>query len=118
MNAEDFEDKINKVVSRFENEIMGKSPKKIKTIINENTIIIRQKGFLSFSELKLAQSINGNKLIKNYRAMIFEHETENFRKMIEDVIPARIINIHSDVDTKTGEKIVLIELDKIIVNTA
>lgn len=114
MNIRELEDKISKVVSKFENEIMGKNPEKIKTIINEDTIIVRQKGFLSASEIKLAESTNGNELIKNFRTMIFEHETVNFRKMIETVVPASIINLHSDIDTRTGEKIILISLDKTI----
>ncbi len=112
MSTEEFENKISEVVIKFDTEIMGKSPEKIKTIINEDTIIIRQKGFLSASEIKLAQSTNGNELIKNFRTMIFEHETDNFRKLIETVVPADVINLHSDVDTRTGEKIILITLDK------
>ncbi|MFW6035202.1 MAG: Na-translocating system protein MpsC family protein [Halothermotrichaceae bacterium] len=117
MSSIKIENKISKVVFKFETEIIGKKPKKIKTIINENTIIIRMKGFLSSSEIKLAQSTSGSELIKNYRTMIFEHETDTFRKMIEDVIPASIINLYSDVDTRTGEKIIIISLNKIIDNS-
>lgn len=117
MTGEDYmtkgqvEAKISEIATKFEVEFIGRGPKHIKTIIIEDLIIIRQKGFLSAAEQKLAEDRSGVELVKKARTMLFENAEEYFKKLINEVIDIDIVSIHSDVSTKTGEKVILITVN-------
>lgn len=107
-----IEAKISEIVTKFEVETMGRGPQEINTIINKDMIFIRQRGFLSPAEKKLAEDKNGIEIIKRFRSMLFENETKYFKKIIKEIINAEVISLHSDVSTKTGEKIIVITVNK------
>ena len=102
------EAKISEAVSKFEIEYMGRGPKQIRTLIIEDLIIIKLKGFLSQSEQKLAENSQGVELLKKVRAVLFEKSRDYLISLIQDVVDVEIISTHSDVSTKTGEKIIVI----------
>ncbi|SCP97233.1 DUF2294 domain-containing protein [Anaerobium acetethylicum] len=102
------EAKISENVSRFEVEFMGRGPKQIRTAIVQDMIIIRLKGYLSQSEQKLAESSQGVELLKKVRTTLFENSKDYMEDMIKEVIDMDIISIHSDVSTRTGEKVIVI----------
>jgi uncharacterized protein YbcI len=102
------EAKISEVVSKFENEYMGRGPKQIRTLIVQDMIIIRLKGFLSQSEQKLAENNQGVELLKKVRIMLFENATAYLESLVKNVLPLEIVSMHSDVSTQTGEKIIVI----------
>ena len=106
------EAKISEVVSRFENEYMGRGPKQIRTLIVQDMIIIRLKGFLSQSEQKLAENSQGVELLKKVRTILFENATSYFESLIREVVDVEIASMHSDVSTRTGEKIIIITVQE------
>lgn len=112
MTKGQLEAKISESVSKFELEYMGRGPKVIKTLIYQDVIIVRLQGFLSQSEKKLAETTQGIKLIKEVRISLFEGAREYLEKLIGDIIDMNIISTHSDVSTKTGEKIIIFTLDE------
>ena len=102
------EAKISEAVSKFEIEYMGRGPKQIRTLIIQDLIIIRLKGFLSQSEQKLAENSQGVELLKKVRMMLFENSRTYLVSLIKEVVDVEEISTHSDVSTKTGEKIIVI----------
>lgn len=102
------EAKISESVSKFEIEFMGRGPKQIKTLIIQDLIIIRLKGFLSQSEQKLAETNQGVELLKKVRITLFEGSRSFLENLIKEVLDIEIISTHSDVSTKTGEKIIVL----------
>ena len=102
-------DKISQTVTRFEKEVMGRGPNEINTIINKDLIIVRLEGFFSKAEKRLAQGGEVEQ-VKKVRTLLFENEEENFRSLIEDIIDCEIDSVHSDVSTRTGEKIIILSL--------
>ena len=80
-------------------------------------IIIRLKGFLSQVEQKLAENNQGVELLKRVRSSLFESAREYFEQQIKDVIDIDIISLHSDVSTRTGEKIIVITLAEDLENS-
>lgn len=112
MTKGQIEAKISEIAAKFEVEFIGRGPKHIKTTIIEDLVIIRQKGFLSPAEQKLAEDKSGVELVKKARTMLFENAEGYFKKLINEVINIDIISIHSDVSTKTGEKVILITFSK------
>ncbi|MBP6143553.1 MAG: DUF2294 domain-containing protein [Proteocatella sp.] len=112
MKKGQIESKLSEAISKFEIEQMGRGPEKIRTIIFQDLIIIRLKGFLSTSEKNLAQNKDGVELIKKIRTALFENAREELEAVIKSVIDIEIISTYSDVSTKTGEKIIAIVSDK------
>ena len=110
MSKGQMEAKISEAFSRFEIEFMGRGPRQIKTYILQDMIIVRMLGFLSPSERKLAETPRGVEQIKKLRTMLFEGAKAEIESMISPIIQTDILSIHSDVSTKSGEKIVLITL--------
>jgi len=106
------EAKISEAISRFEIEYMGRGPKQIRTLIIQDLIIIRLKGFLSQSEQKLAENSQGVDLLKKVRMMLFENSREYLVDLMREVVGVNVISTHSDVSTKTGEKIIVITVDE------
>jgi uncharacterized protein YbcI len=112
MTKGQLEAKISEAVSKFELEFMGRGPKDIRTIINKDLIIVRLSGFLSQSEKKLSESSNGVKLIKEVRIALFESAREYLENLLQEIIDVNVISTHSDVSTKTGEKIIIFTVDE------
>ncbi len=106
------EAKISEAISKFEIEYMGRGPKQIKTLIVQDIIVIRLIRFLSHSEQKMATSPNGVELMKKVRLMLFENAITYLEELIKNIIDIDIISIHSDVSTRTGEKIIVITADE------
>ncbi|MFP4662448.1 MAG: DUF2294 domain-containing protein [Halanaerobiales bacterium] len=109
MTKGQIEARISQAVTRFEIEIMGRGPKQINTIIVKDLIIIRLEGFFSISEKRLAEN-NSVELIKKVRTLLFENEEKNFKSLIEEIIESKIVSLHSDVSTRTGEKIIVLTM--------
>lgn len=112
MTKGQIEAKISEAISKFEIEHMGRGPEKIRTIILEDLIIVRLKGFLSKSETNLAKNKEGIDLIKKVRIALFENARESLEEAIKAVLHVNIISTYSDVSTKTGEKIIGIVVDQ------
>lgn len=106
------EAKISEAVSKFEIEYMGRGPKTVRTFIIQDMIVVRLTGLLSPSEQKLTENPQGIELFKKVRSSLFENGRGYFETLIADIVDAGIISTHSDVSTKTGEKIVVITLDR------
>ncbi len=112
MTKGQVEAKISEAVSRFEIEYMGRGPKQIRTQILQDLIIIRLKGFLSQSEQKLAENAQGVELLKKVRMLLFENSRGYLVSLIREVVDLDVISTHSDVSTKTGEKIIVITVSE------
>lgn len=107
MTKGQLEAQISEVVAKFERDFMGRGPKKIKTKIIEDVILVRQWGFLTQAEQKLSNTNEGIELIKRLRVSLFENSLQTFKDLFKD-INIDIESIHSDVSTVTGEKVIVI----------
>ncbi len=112
MTKGQLEAKISEAVSKFELEYMGRGPKLIRTYIINDMIIIRLSGVLSPSEQKLTDNPQGVELFKKVRSTLFEGGRGYLETLITDIINVAIVSTHSDISTKTGEKIIVITTDQ------
>lgn len=111
MTKGQIEAKISEAVSKFEIEFMGRGPKQINTFIIQDFVVVRLKGFLSHSEQKLAQTEQGVELIKKARTALFENARGYLEALVKEAVDENVVSTHSDVSTKTGEKIIVITLE-------
>ncbi|NLW12431.1 MAG: DUF2294 domain-containing protein [Clostridiaceae bacterium] len=102
-----IEARISEAVSKFEIEYMGRGPKQIRTMIIEDMIIIRIKGFLSPSEQKLAENEQGRDLIRQMRAMLFETARDQLSVTISQITGSVLTGLYSDVNMTNGENIIV-----------
>jgi uncharacterized protein YbcI len=112
MTKGQLEAKLSEAVSKFEMEYMGRGPKLIRTYIINDLIIVRLSGVLSPSEQKLTDNPQGIELFKKVRSSLFEGGRGYLETLITDIINVAIVSTHSDISTKTGEKIIIITTDR------
>ena len=112
MTKGQLEAKLSEAVSKFEMEYMGRGPKSIRTFIVKDLIVVRLSGFLSPSEQKLTDTPTGIELFKKMRSSLFEGGRGYLETLITEVIDVAIVSTHSDISTKTGEKMIVITVDR------
>lgn len=112
MTKGQLEAKISELVSKFELEYIGRGPKTIRTYILNDMILVRITGFLSPSEQKLTENPQGVELFKKVRTSLFEGGRGYLETLLTDVLDVAIVSTHSDISTRTGEKIIVITVDR------
>ncbi len=112
MTKGQLEAKLSEAISKFELEYMGRGPKSIRTYIINDLIVVRLSGILSPSEQKLTDNPQGIELFKKVRSSLFEGGRGYLETLITDIINVAIVSTHSDISTKTGEKIIIITTDR------
>jgi uncharacterized protein YbcI len=106
------EAKIAEAITKFELEQMGRGPKEKKAYIIGEMIVLQLKGVLTKAECKLAESEDGAELIKQIRTKLLEKARPVLEKMIEKIVSAKIVSMHSDISTRTGERIIVFTFDE------
>jgi len=98
---------------RFEQEFMGRGPKDIRAYLIGDLLLIRLQGTLSAAEQHLVKSFpveKGRDLLKEVRVQLMETARAILERMVEDVTGVKVVSLHHDISTVTGEKVVLFTL--------
>ncbi len=108
-----IEDYISKEVTRFYAESLGVGPRQAKTYVLEDMVIIRLQGKLLPIEENLLKLSNkkGVELVKNIRKYLHEIATKQLGVIIKKITGHKVLSSHSDISTKTGERIEIFILD-------
>lgn len=100
-------------VSRFEQEYMGRGPKDIHAHLLGDLLVVRLKGVLTAAEQQLVKSLpaeKGRDLLKQVRTHLVETARPVLETMVEKVTGIKVLSLHHDISTVTGEEIVLFTL--------
>ena len=100
-------------VSRFEQEYMGRGPKDVRTHLIGDLLVVRLKGVLTAAEQQLVTSLpaeKGRDLLKQVRTQLIEAARPFLEAMIQDVTGSKVLSLHHDISTVTGEELVLFTL--------
>ncbi len=100
-------------ISRFEQEYMGRGPKDIHTHLIGDLLVVRLKGVLTAAEQQLAKSPpadKGRDLLKQVRMQLIETARPVLETMVEEVTGVKVVSLHHDISTVTGEEVVLFTL--------
>jgi uncharacterized protein YbcI len=101
-------------MNRFEQEYMGRGPKDIRTHLIDDLLIVRLKGVLTAAEQHLAGALpaeKGRDLIKQVRIHLVEAARPMMEAMISAITGAKVVSLHHDISTTTGEEVVLFTLE-------
>jgi len=100
-------------IRRFEQEYMGRGPKDVHAYLLGDLLLIRLTGVLTAAEQHLAQSFSAEKgrdLIKQVRTHLVETARPVLEAMIQEATGVRVLSLHQDISTVTGEKIIVFTL--------
>ena len=103
---------ISAAITQFEKDHLGRGPKEARTFIIEDMVLIRLRGVLTPAEEKLAKDERGAQLIKQMRMRLIESSQSLLIQIIEEKIGAKIITVHTDISTSTGERVFIFGLDR------
>ena len=100
-------------ITRFEQDYMGRGPKDIHTHLVGDLVIVRLKGVLTAAEQQLVRTLpaeKGRDLLKQVRTHLVETARPVMEEMIEKVTGVKIVSLHHDISTVTGEEIMIFTL--------
>lgn len=102
---------FTKAIIKFEKEYLGRGPLEARTFFIQDMILVRLRGVLTPAEMKLAEKREGQILVKETRRQLFETSRELLDEIVEDILECQPISLHTDMSTKTGERVVVITVD-------
>ncbi|HKI19738.1 MAG TPA: DUF2294 domain-containing protein [Isosphaeraceae bacterium] len=100
---------------RFQLEYMGRGPSDIHAHLIGDFLVVRLEGVMTAAEQHLVKSIpaeNGRDLLKQVRTHLIETARPAMEAMIERVTGVKVLSLHHDISTVTGEEVVLFTLAK------
>ena len=105
------EAEFSKAIIKFEKEYLGRGPLEARTFFINDMILIRLRGILSLAERKLAESQDGQALVKETRRRLFETSRPLLENIVREIVGCNLVSLHTDMSTKTGERVVVLTVD-------
>jgi uncharacterized protein YbcI len=109
----EIEAQISEGIGRFEQEYMGRGPKEIHTHVIGDLLVVRLTGVLTVAEQQLVKTRppeKGRDLLKQVRTQLIETARPVLEAMVQDVTGVKVLSVHHDISTVTGEEVVLFTL--------
>src|SRR5687768_4450293 len=109
----EIEAAICKGMAAFEQEYMGRGPKDIHAHVFDAVVLVRLQGVLTAAEQHLVKTLQpekGRDLLKQVRRQLMETARPFLEAMVNEVTGVRVISLHHDISTVTGEEVVLFTL--------
>ena len=100
-------------ISRFEQDYMGRGPKDIHAHMLGDLLVVRLRGVLTAAEQQLVRSLaaeKGRDLLKQVRTHLIETARSIMEAMVEKVTGVKVVTMHHDISTMTGEEVVVFTL--------
>ena len=100
-------------VGRFEREYMGRGPKDVRTHLIGDLLVVRLQGVLTAAEQHLVKALpaeKGRGLLKQVRTQLMETARPALEAMVQDITATKVVSLHHDISTLTGEEVMLFTL--------
>ena len=100
-------------IARFEQDYMGRGPKDIHAYLISDLLVVRLKGVLTVAEQQLVASLpaeKGRDLLKQVRIHLVETARPVMEAMMQEITGIKVVSLHHDISTVTGEEIVVFTL--------
>ena len=110
----ELEAEITQAIIQFKKEYMGRGPLSARTYLLDDMALVRLKGVLTPAEQKLVQveeKGRGRDLIKQVRLELIEHGRLLLESVVQEILGVKVVSLHTDISTTTGESILLFTLD-------
>ena len=107
-----LEEKITNVMIKIQKEQTGRGAGEGKSYIVSDMVIVRLNGVLTPAERHLMHMSEGCKLIKELRHFLEEATRPMMEQVIQKITGTKVISMHHDISTKTGESIDVFIMEK------
>ena len=100
-------------MSHFEQNFMGRGPKNIHAHLIGDLLVVRLQGVLTAAEQQLVRTLPSEKgriLLKEVRTQLMETARPLLEAMVQEVSGVKVLSLHHDISTATGEEVVLFTL--------
>jgi uncharacterized protein YbcI len=100
-------------MTRFEQEYMGRGPKDVHAHLIGDLLLVRLRGILTAAEQQLIKTLpaeKGRNLLKEVRTQLIETARPILETLVEGVTGVKVVSLHHDISTVTGEEVVLFTL--------
>ena len=100
-------------INRFQREYMGRGPKDIRTHLIDDLLVVRLHGVLTAAEQQLVKTLpseKGRGLLKEVRTQLIETARPALEGMVEHITGIKVVSLHHDISTTTGEEVVIFTL--------
>lgn len=100
-------------MTQFEQDYMGRGPKDIHTHLIDSMLVVRLQGVLTAAEQQLVKTCpaeKGRDLLKQVRTQLIETARPVMEAMVETATGVKVLSLHHDISTTTGEEVVLFTL--------
>jgi uncharacterized protein YbcI len=100
-------------INRFEQEYMGRGPKDIHAHLIGDLLVVRLQGVLTAAEQQLVKTLpsdRGMGLLKQVRTQLMETARPSLETMVQEITGVKVVSLHHDISTVTGEEVVLFTL--------
>jgi uncharacterized protein YbcI len=94
---------------------MGRGPKSVHAYLIGDLLVVRLKGVLTVAEQQLVASLpaeKGRDLLKQVRVHLVETARPTMEAMIQQATGVKVVSLHHDISTTTGEEVLLFTLVK------
>ena len=111
----ELEAAICDAINRFEQEYMGRGPKETHAYLIGDLLVVRLKGVLTAAEQQLVKTLavdKGRDLLKQVRVHLIETARSVMEVMVEQITGVKVVSMHHDISTVTGEELVVFTLVK------
>ncbi len=100
-------------ITHFEQQYMGRGPKAINAHLIGDLLVVRLQGVLTAAEQQLVKTLpaeKGRDLLKQVRTHLVETARPVMEAMVEQVTEVKVLSMHHDISTLTGEELVVFTL--------
>lgn len=112
----ELESAVCQGMCQFQQEYIGRGPSDIRAHLIQDMLVVRLHGVLTAAEQHIAKASSaeqGRDLLKRVKTLLIETARLQIDSMIQVITGARVISMHHDISTITGEEIVVFTLDRI-----
>src|ERR1700754_1493001 len=109
----EIEADVFKGIAGFEQDYMGRGPKDIRAHLIDDLLVVRLKGVLTVAEQQLVAALpaeKGRDLLKQVRVHLVETARPVMEAMIQESTGVKVVSLHHDISTRTGEEILIFTL--------
>ena len=108
-----LEAEISEAIIKFEKEFMGRGSLEARSHLIDDMVLVRLKSVLTPVEIRLAETEDprkGRDLIKQVRMELLEVGRSTLESVIQELTGCSVESLHTDISTRTGERIIFFTL--------
>ncbi len=108
----EIEAELTQAIVKFEKEYLGRGPLDARSFFINDMILIRLKGLITPAERKLAESRDGQMVVKETRRQLLEACRPLLEEIVQNIIGCKMVSLHTDMSTRTGERILVLTVNR------